>query len=543
MVLEKKSSVKQSKRHRTLKQKPRMRFEEVVSPYVRATIPNWASTSKFLIEKGLSEEFQNEKSYGVIKYFLSQLCGIIKRRRAPQEYFYNLNARIIKDHTGIQSLAFYAEELMRIGIIERSIKKNGVKSFGYRLTPEVYALGFRMTMAKNKRAAEREEWRMREAIQQNPNYEWLTECLKNRVQCPDEVFVSLESEDALPFRQNDIQAMRDTKHRFSICRYGRFHSVFTNISSQIRSQVLIDRTPTVEIDIVACQPYLFASLLEGENKKRYIDFLRRHKDFYEGVRQNISGSWTRKQIKEMCYTQFFFCKYKNPYGVIADFFEQHLGITRKDYRKCVGDAKNLAHVLQRLESKIVIETAVTTMKEKDVPLVTVHDCFLVKNNKSHINIAKQAISKAFYDHVGIEPILTVKKNVKVRPPNAKSVKVGSTTLYFTIQPSKFMAEDTEKYSESKDPNRFKNRALAAGKPLSQQELLSLAQQCAVTWRDEYVAYISLDTDDLRHAEYQDRIENIDCYLCELSEFNVMADLSIRLDGHTIMQPNGVIQDG
>lgn len=205
---------------------------------------------------------------------------------------------------------------------------------------------------------------------------------------------------------------------------GRFHSNLTNIKSELRNFITYDGQKLVNIDIKNSQP-LFSTLLfnedfyneksqfinifniptsfpllsnykqsysytiimlvkalertDNQKVKEYFDMVNSG-EFYKKISEIIypSDTFNKKSIKEMIFTVFFS---KNR------FFGQPKARIKRDFRDNFPEVYNmfkmikvknhraLAHILQRIESIIIIKNVVIRIsKEKpDLPIFTIHD--------------------------------------------------------------------------------------------------------------------------------------------------------------------------
>jgi len=169
-----------------------------------------------------------------------------------------------------------------------------------------------------------------------------------------------------------------SKHLFyKFDEYGRFHTNFTILKKEIRSNYIYFNDEFVhEIDIKNSQP-LFLSILIYKMKGLHGEY----KDFYDVVVngliyeqfQNITGL-SRKEVKKILYKVMF--GFNSPYKEEDKIFKLLYPCVYKfivEYKK--DDYKILSHKLQNMESNFIFNHVVKELYEKieDIKIYTVHD--------------------------------------------------------------------------------------------------------------------------------------------------------------------------
>jgi len=171
---------------------------------------------------------------------------------------------------------------------------------------------------------------------------------------------------------------------FKFDSYGRFHTNFTILKREIRSEFLsINGEQLYELDITNSQPLFFAILLKKEvphingDTRRYFDLVKNGL-VYDDIIQK-SRLKTRKDAKNLMYKVLFgnneenkkenriFKKlYPSVYEYILEFKTE-----KKNYRF-------LSHHLQRMESEFMFNNVVQEVIEKYPKMIffTVHDSIL-----------------------------------------------------------------------------------------------------------------------------------------------------------------------
>lgn len=183
-----------------------------------------------------------------------------------------------------------------------------------------------------------------------------------------------------------VDSVRDGHLFWHFDDYGRFHSNFTIMKSQIRQECLtIDGDPVCEVDIPNSQPLFLARLMAGDpgvDPGEYARFLgaARAGVLYDTISTGLGGSLTRSRVKKAVY-QVLFGKNRrdsNNEAFGGMFPSVHGFIIR--YKRDRGDYRSLAYDLQRAESDFVYNQVLmgATSERGDLGFVTVHDSILVR---------------------------------------------------------------------------------------------------------------------------------------------------------------------
>jgi len=189
---------------------------------------------------------------------------------------------------------------------------------------------------------------------------------------------------------------------FNFDDYGRFHTNFTILKKEIRTQYLsIENEMISEIDIKNSQPLFFAVLLKKDlseingDTKRYFELVKEGL-IYEDIIKN-SKLTERYEAKELMYKVLFgnnlktnkklnkiFQKlYPSVYEYILEFKEN-----KKNY-------KELSHELQKMESNFIFNVVLKEIYETypNIVLFTVHDSIVC--SKSNYDKVKVIFDKHF----------------------------------------------------------------------------------------------------------------------------------------------------
>lgn len=168
--------------------------------------------------------------------------------------------------------------------------------------------------------------------------------------------------------------------------FGRFHTNFTTLKSEIRKTCLtINKEKVTEIDIKNSQPLFFLTIINPDklNKEEYDLFksLVIEGKLYDYFISNSMQN--RKEIKKIIYTVLFG---KNRMDKSNKLFKKLFPTIFKfiqDYKK-INNYKTLSHVLQKIESDMVFNKIVSKIYTEipSIHLFTVHDSIIFPEKHS-----------------------------------------------------------------------------------------------------------------------------------------------------------------
>lgn len=200
---------------------------------------------------------------------------------------------------------------------------------------------------------------------------------------------TLSGYDQYNWSLGNINKIMNKEIYYKIDDYGRLHSNFTNINSDIRKNSLsINREPIIEFDIPNSQPMFLLKSIKNHMSKYIIDTIEYNKlkdlvinaTLYEvlGRMWDIkSKKLIKKQLFAILYGDTLTIKHKN----VKMFKEMFPTIFKfiRDYKKANKNYKIIAHELQRLESDFIYNHVIDHIYSEieDIKLFTVHDCVAV----------------------------------------------------------------------------------------------------------------------------------------------------------------------
>ncbi|MDB9754708.1 hypothetical protein OAB20_00280 [Winogradskyella sp.] len=205
---------------------------------------------------------------------------------------------------------------------------------------------------------------------------------------------------------------------------GRFHSNLTNIKKEVRNYITYDSQKLVNIDIKNCQPLLSTLLFninfyknnsqiiniyniptcnlllsntftsysssiimlvktiqktDNEKIKEYVDMINTG-EFYKKISDKLYPNmpFDKQKIKEMIFTVFFsnnrFIGQTEAKSKRA-FKDNFLEIYKLFKQIKVANHRALAHILQRIESELIIQKVSKRifLEKPDLPIFTIHD--------------------------------------------------------------------------------------------------------------------------------------------------------------------------
>ena len=227
---------------------------------------------------------------------------------------------------------------------------------------------------------------------------------------------------------------------------GRFHSNLTNIKKEVRNYITYDGQKLVNIDIKNSQPLISTILFDvnfyqkntelinifniptvlplltntnhsysstiimlvktihktdNQKVKEYVDMVNSG-DFYEKIHEklNTKEAFNKQKIKEMIFTVFFSNNrfIGQPEAESKRAFRDSFPEVYQLFKQIkVTNHKALAHILQRIESELIIQnvTKRISVEKPDLPIFTIHDSVAttVENKKYVSSIIEEEAKK------------------------------------------------------------------------------------------------------------------------------------------------------
>lgn len=171
---------------------------------------------------------------------------------------------------------------------------------------------------------------------------------------------------------------------YSFDNYGRFHTNFTVLKKEIRTNFLkFGEDKLREIDISNSQPFFLYLLMKEKGFKDFngfdVDVLSGK--IYEKFIENTSKEVSRKEVKVNVYSILFGRTLSKNYwhGMFNSMYpEVYQWIV--DYKKEHKNYKIIAQELQALESQFMFKQLIPTIMyhNSDIKMITVHDSVMIQ---------------------------------------------------------------------------------------------------------------------------------------------------------------------
>ena len=226
------------------------------------------------------------------------------------------------------------------------------------------------------------------------NYNWIEEDIRKKI-VNDLFYVDVDmkkaqtildtlEKEALDKNEYSVECVKDKHIFFHFDKYGRCHTNFTVLKSEIRKECLfIDGEEIEEIDIRNSQPLFLAILIEKYNdllncvdpgEYEFFKDLVVNGKFYDYYMENVNIK-NKKEAKKSVYKVLFGrnldddenYNFKNLFPTVHDFI--------LIYKEHFEDYKALAYELQRSESNFLFNSIIREIMEynPEIKLFTVHD--------------------------------------------------------------------------------------------------------------------------------------------------------------------------
>ena len=214
----------------------------------------------------------------------------------------------------------------------------------------------------------------------------------------------------------------------------RFYHPFLNIKSKMRDFIEIDGSiDNTTIDISNSHPYIFSMLFDNNFVEYNRELMTREEvelfksiafdpmfsekvelfkkivssgKYYSFLEENIKNQ-SAKELKKLNMTYFY--GPVNKRNVIYRFFDENFDFINMVKHKMImmGGYKRLCQLLQRIESKIMIDELFMKLKDEGYKLIPLHDAFMCpKKDESSI---RQHILNAFRD-IGVKYLPNLDKS-------------------------------------------------------------------------------------------------------------------------------------
>jgi hypothetical protein len=332
----------------------------------------------------------------------------------------NLSHPSLGKYVRLKSVKKYKDTLFAWNVIETDGKYSASpyrsKSLGYQLTPEANesdAVQYSLQTDSARKRFHRRRIEISKRRYSDPLHQQLWESLsdvKIDRKRADREIAGLRAKGKCVIGACAARDSIEMEHfRLTQCDYGRIHTNITNLNSELRKSLTYDGESLAEADIKCSQPTLIAgmiprstpdarlyvSLCEDGTLYEFLMAETKNPDRVEvkkGVMPYLFGTNTTTDIAQV---------FQRCFPSVFDFIKQEkAGTGFMPYTR-------FAHKCQRLESKIVIETACQTLfdENRGIRLLTVHDSIIVK--RQFLKKAEKAITEAFVKTIGVRPQIEI----------------------------------------------------------------------------------------------------------------------------------------
>ena len=279
----------------------------------------------------------------------------------------------------------------------RQLLREGKKSLGYRLCPELAQQTWRLTRRTNRAIVR--NLRKTEG-ERSPVVRWLTKNL-GRIEAvipeglpwTDELALQAVNEGCIAFNPED--------------EFGRrYHSNLTNLRSDLRKHLRVDGQPLVQIDISNSQPLFQAVVAEqhGVACPAYKQVCEEGQ-LYEFLGEQTG--LTRKRTKQQMMASVFFGRNDSRSRTKRAFRKHFPEVAALLDEIKADDHAELARLLQRAESDFVVRTVCDRLRRKHPKMfvATIHDSIVTNSRENAATIL--ATMREEFVKLGMEPKLEI----------------------------------------------------------------------------------------------------------------------------------------
>lgn len=216
---------------------------------------------------------------------------------------------------------------------------------------------------------------------------------------------NFRSEHAKNCAINSLESVTGHYHNFGRCAAGRLYYPITSLKKDFRKKLLIQGEEVAEIDAVACQPFLHASLYPRscDERDKYLTAVS-SPEFYEKLASWDGGfSGTRDECKKKVFKDLYYGSiYKKPLPKIWRWFclEYPVLAEQMESVKMKGNSA-LPSLMQKIESNIVIDYCVPRLRNANIRVLPMHDAIIVPVSQKEI--AQNLLLESWMAVVGFAP--------------------------------------------------------------------------------------------------------------------------------------------
>lgn len=345
-------------------------------------------------------EYKNKKLKS--DYLIDFIHSLVHKYYFKKINEYNLHSKFLKKKYG-SNYALYKDYLLDKGLIilKRNYRVNKNAKI-YKLEPDILKSDFSRHYNIDKFLIKKYKKRRTELELSDCECNNIDKLIKSKlindlykidlhISDANDIISKVKDKDIYNKNKYSIECLEKNNIFYNFDIYGRFHTNFTTLKSEIRKNCLyFGNEKLVELDINNSQPLFFAKLLYETNTNLVDVFefdnyknLVTKGDFYQYLMDNsktiIGKEIDRKTAKSYTYKVLFGRNYITSY---ADKLFQSLFPTIyifiKDYKYREKDYRIISHELQKNESNLIFNKVVKNIFNEypNIPIITIHDSIM-----------------------------------------------------------------------------------------------------------------------------------------------------------------------
>ena len=242
---------------------------------------------------------------------------------------------------------------------------------------------------------------------------------------------------AAPFYRLQVDRFVNRQVFFTRPSGARLYHAVSSLTRELRRHLRADGRPCGEADISACFPTLLSTFYISHCAEwtKFVGFVRT--DFYSCLLPTVmalSGkAITRDELKTQWMIEMFGQDYQRRH-VWAAMPREFPRLCEQVERVRKDNYRNLSRRLQKIESKLVLDTAVPLIKAAlpTIPISTVHDCLVCPLDA--LDPVADILRATFGKVLGFEPMVKTKAHADIgeeftaRTDSAAVVKISDVPV-------------------------------------------------------------------------------------------------------------------
>ena len=236
-----------------------------------------------------------------------------------------------------------------------------------------------------------------------------------------------------------VRMLYDKQSDFTVCEYGRIHTVCTRLIKELRQYLKFNGEYLVNVDINNSQPLFLALSIRRfysqlstssifttpstsppnmctftgmeEDVKKFIEICL-NGTIYEELMKLMNGfgkkyTGTRKEMKKKLFKDVFYGKNQKDNKLKKIFLDNFPHVLEYIETTKNKNYKVLSHIMQREESKFMITNVCTRLMNEhpDIPIITIHDSIMTVPGA--VETVKNVMTEEFIKLGVSKPAMTV----------------------------------------------------------------------------------------------------------------------------------------